>query len=135
MKLLKTLLAGIVLVIAMFSAQNASAQSDKPSLEFKQLVVKEMQKQLPMEAAEGMIWTKFTLNSTGSLMTWVFKIDPVAMGTTTAEAKEEFSEYSSKDIKNLLGEEVAEVQQMMDCDCQLVFTLPDGTEFKYFIKK
>lgn len=133
MKTLRTIIAGIAMVIAMVAAPRSSAQTVTP--EMKKMVVAEMQKMLPMEVTPGMTWTKFTLNPECTVMSWTFKLDPKKLGTTLQEAKDEMNGYSNSDIKALLGDEVTEVLDMMQCNCNIIFTFPDGTSKKYTIKR
>lgn len=133
MKTLRTIIAGLALIIAMMSAPQISAQT--VSTDMKKAVMVEMQKQLPMEVSTGMTWTKFTYDPGYTTMTWVFRINPKQMGTTLREAKEEMNGYTNRDIKALLGDDVQEVLDMLQSNCRIVFTFPDGTSKQYFIKR
>ena len=82
-KHLRILTVAIAAIVAMYSS-SASAQFTP---EIRKHAVAEMSRQLPMEVATGMVWTKCTLNQSGTVMIWTFTINPDQMGTSLSAAK------------------------------------------------
>ena len=110
----------------------ASAQM---TTDMRKTAVIEMRKQLPMEVAEGMKWTKVDLSKDGQVMVWTFKVNPREMGSTLSEAKEELNSYTNSEFKSLLGDDFDEMLQIYDCDVQIIIEFPDNTSKKFRIRK
>ena len=130
-KHLRILTVAIAAIVAMYSS-SASAQFTP---EIRKHAVAEMSRQLPMEVATGMVWTKCTLNQSGTVMIWTFTINPDQMGTSLSAAKTEFNNMTSESFKAMLGKEFQEVLNAFGCDVESVITFPDNTSKKFLIRQ
>lgn len=126
MKHLKVLFAGIIAAIALIAAAPAANAQKLSGAELK-MAVAELNKQLPMEIAEGATMTKITLNDKATLLTITFTFNPQKMGVTLAEAKSEVAEMTSRDMRALIGDDFDMFQGMFDCDVDIVIAFPDKT--------
>lgn len=133
MKKIKAIALCIMAVVAMVVAMpKASAQSME---DVRKMAVIEIRKQLPMEVAEGMTWTKCDLSADNTVMVWTFKVNPRQMGVSLAEAKSELDGYTNSEFKAMLGDEFDAVLAAFGCDVQVVLVFPDNTTKKFRIRQ
>lgn len=135
MKTIKSILVGVMAVVAMFvAAPKVQAQT---ALEMRKMVVAEMRKELPMEVEEGLTWSKCDLSQDGETMIWTFKINPRKMGVSLADAKEEFNGLTSREFKAMIDEdgEFDSIMGMLGCDVQIIIAFPDGTNKKFMLRR
>ncbi len=138
MKTLKLFIAAMLTVIGILClSQPASAQN--LSKEQRDMVVAELRKHLPMEAAEGITWTKISFNSEGTIMYLAFKVDLKKIASEDDELTEEsameiFNSFSDAEFKEYLGEEFASMMETFGCDVEITLAFPNGTIKKFKLK-
>ncbi|MCM1377545.1 MAG: hypothetical protein NC097_03955 [Clostridium sp.] len=99
------------------------------TLEQKKLVIAEMNKSLPQTVQDGMVFQKAAINSTGSLLTCTFKIDPMKFGgVTVKDFKAEINKMSNSEIRKLVGSDFIDVLNSIGLNGRFIFVYPDGTQ-------
>lgn len=135
MNKIKSLLI-VILAAAFMSVDMTASPASAPeqegqitTLSQKREVVNIMTQQLPMEVEVGMTWTNVEINSSGTLLTFTFSIDPEKVGGVTIdEFKKELDTLSEQEKYNLFISEYIDVLTMMNCDGCIILNYPDGTQ-------
>lgn len=133
MNKIKSLLI-VILATAFMSVDMTASPASAPeqegqitTLSQKREVVNILTQQLPMELEVGMTWTNVEINSSGTLLTFTFSVDPEKVGGVTIDDfKKALDTFSKQEICNLLGSEFLDVLTMMNCDGRIIFNYPDG---------
>ena len=130
MKHLRSIIAGLVALLAIAVAPTTTAQKLTP--EQMVMAVEAFNKQLPMEIAEGISIDKMEVNDESTLLTITFKTNPKKMGITLEEA---MAEIGSGDIHEFLGDDAEELFKVFDCDIDIVIEFPDTSSKTVSLKR
>lgn len=132
---IKSLLLSVLMAIFMgigITVQAAPApapQTKITDVSQKKAVIDIVNQSLPQKVAEGMVFTKAEISSSGKVLTFTFTVDPMKMGGVSVDDfKKALNLMTAQQIRSLLGEEFTQMLGMMDCDGRIIMKYPDGTQ-------
>jgi len=130
-KIIISLIATVIMAVAMpFASQSQSLTGSQ-----RAVACVEMRKQLPAEVAEGMTWTNVAMENNNTVIHFTFKLNERKMGTTLREAKNEFSNMSAAQFRQLAGNDFTEMLNMFGCDGRCTFIFSDGTSTTFPVSR
>lgn len=96
-------------------------------------IVNLLSQQLPMEAGDGVTWTKIALEDDKTVLAFVFKIDETKLGSDLPSVKSEFDSLTNNQVRQFLGQEFIDMLKSFDKKGRLTVVFSDNTQRTYDI--
>lgn len=123
----KFLVSAFVAVCAFVGAFNSQAQDEMILPEdMLSVFVTEMNRNLPQQVEQGVVFTKIQLINNGKQMDFVINVSEEAMGITADEFIEDAKIMTTEEKREFLGPDFEEVAKMIPIPISMNFIFENG---------